>query len=354
LSYGNSFFKNLMTIQHHPTEATTPSHTPFLLQEVLEALNLKPGLTYVDATLGLGGHALAISQQLHLLAKQSATPPKTTLLGIDQDAQAIAIANQHLSPKNNQTPSAIHFQSWQGNYSQLKQALQETQIPLITGGILLDLGVSSLQLDEATRGFSFLRQGPLDMRMSAESDQETAQTLINTWPEKDLAHCFYTYGEERFSHQIAKAICSDRQQTPFTNTTQLAQLIERIYKSQQRHKGIKKEDKHPATRVFQALRIAVNNELTHLEKTLEQLPETLAPQAIVAIITFHSLEDRLVKQWFKQACASCLCPPRWPICQCNQTPTFQPIYKKPLTASPQETNQNPRARSAKLRIYQRL
>ncbi|MCX5921152.1 MAG: 16S rRNA (cytosine(1402)-N(4))-methyltransferase RsmH [Candidatus Melainabacteria bacterium] len=323
-------------------------HQPVLLAAVLNALPIQANKLYVDGTLGLGGHTQAL--MLQAIANH-ASPAQ--FLGIDQDTNALAMATQRLAPLVEEQSTNLNFTTWHGNYSQVPEALAAINAPLITGGILLDLGVSSYQLDTAERGFSFMADGPLDMRMNPLATQ-TASDIINTWGETDLADCFYTYGEERFSRGIARKIVERRTTQPFERTHQLAHLVEGIYRYQQKQGRSKKEGKHPATRVFQALRIAVNEELSHLETTLAVLPSVMAVGATVAIITFHSLEDRIVKQWFKRAMNPCVCPPLMPVCQCQLQPTFRAIVRKPIEADETEKQENPRSRSAKLRIYQRI
>jgi 16S rRNA (cytosine1402-N4)-methyltransferase len=301
------------------TQLTSFIHQPVLLTEVLQALNPQPGKTYVDGTLGGAGHAMA------LLTKE----PLAQLIGFDRDAMALAAAKECL-------PETIRL--IQAPFAELACYLA----PLfITGGILLDLGVSSPQLDQADRGFSFMHNAPLDMRMDQTSDSPTAAELLTTATETQLADWFKQYGEERLAKPIARAIKANLP----THTHALAELCRQTY----RHFRIK-EQQHPATRVFQALRIAVNGELDQLQGVLNQLPGLLAPGARVAIISFHSLEDRIVKQWMVQQAATCVCPPRLPVCQCGKVPTLRVLTKKPIMATTAETTQNPRARSAKLRV----
>lgn len=331
-----------------PLRDNTQQHIPVLLHPILTVFALQPNKLYVDGTLGLGGHTHALLQ--HAL-EQHALPIQW--LGIDQDTNAITMATQRLAPLVTANEATIGFNTWHGNYSQLPEALAAINAPAITGGLLLDLGVSSYQLDTAERGFSFMHNGPLDMRMNPNATQ-TAADILNTWHETDLADCFYQYGEERFSRQIAYKIIQRRTETPFEETHQLATLVEGVYRHQQRQGKSKKENKHPATRVFQALRIAVNAEFEHLQTTLDSLPAVLHNGAIVAIITFHSLEDRLVKHWFKQAINPCCCPPLMPVCQCGLQPTFEAVFRKPIEATVEEQEENPRSRSAKLRVYRRV
>lgn len=311
-------------------------HVPVLCEAIVNAFNLTAGDRFVDGTVGGGGHLAAIGQNTSGLC----------LIGVDQDPAALDAAQTHIQKVL--PDSETHW--FQSNFAHLKAVLAEHQLLPITGGILLDIGVSSHQLDCAERGFSFSKQGPLDMRMNPHH-AITAASILNTWPERELSDLFFQYGEERWSRPIARAIVQDRDHTPFTQTTQLAGLIERIYQS---HRRGKPEAIHPATRVFQALRIAVNQELDVLSTLLSQLPELLAPKARVAVITFHSLEDRIVKQYFKAQACTCICPPDFPICQCQQKPTLKILTAKPIVASSAEIEANPRSRSAKLRVAERL
>jgi 16S rRNA (cytosine1402-N4)-methyltransferase len=278
-------------------------HITVLEEELISGLEIQPGGLYLDTTVGGGGHSDRIL----------AAYPDTHVIAVDRDHQALAAAKQRLAPYGDR----VSF--WQGNF--VDYPAEEQQFT----GVLADLGVSSAQLDQAERGFSFRQEAPLDMRMD-QTQPITAADLLNTAPEKELADIFYYYGEERFSRRIARYIVGHR---PFTTTTQLAQAIARLLPgSRQRI--------HPATRVFQALRIAVNQELTSLEKFLENAPQWLQPQGRIGIISFHSLEDRIVKHRFREA------------------QSLRVLTKKPICPQDEELNQNPRARSAKLRIAERL
>jgi 16S rRNA (cytosine1402-N4)-methyltransferase len=303
-----------------------------LLNEVLAVLNPQPGEIFVDATLGAGGHAEAILQRIQ---------PNGTLYGIDQDPTALALAGERLAGFE------AAFQPLQGNFSHLAELLPEEGKP-ITGGILADIGVSSMQLDQGERGFSFNKEAPLDMRMSPRNPL-TAAEVVNTYPEARLVHIFSEYGEEHMSKTLARRIVQVRAESSFETTTQLAGLISEEYKRHGKHEKI-----HPATRVFQALRIEVNDELGHLQRFLESLPALLAPGARVAVISFHSLEDRIVKQFFQSESRDCICPPRLPVCQCGHRATFKLVKGKPLQATDEEIRANPRSRSAKLRAAVRL
>jgi 16S rRNA (cytosine1402-N4)-methyltransferase len=333
-------------------------HQPVLLQEVLRFWAPPPApptpqaplppllhpLLYVDGTLGMGGHSEGLLQCLH----RCGAPWQW--LGADQDPQALALAQTRLAPLLLPPHQGTYLHA---NYSQL---LQQLGPQAITGGLLLDLGVSSFQLDTPERGFSFSHAGPLDMRMNPQSTAPTAAELLNTMDEATLADWFYTWGEEKLSRPIAKAIVQRRQQAPWQHTAELAALVEAQYKRKGagRTKEGSREKKHPATRVFQALRVVVNDEFGHLEALLGSLPQLLAPQAKVLFLTFHSLEDRCVKRWFTQAIKGCTCPAWFPTCQCGEVGTFKALVSKPFVATEAELAENPRARSAKLRVYERL
>lgn len=310
-------------------------HIPVMLEETLELLNLRPGKTYVDATAGAGGHLLRIA---------SDTGSTSTVYGIDRDLSAIERL-KGLVPGNVQL---IH-----SNYSDMRSKLAELGVHTIDGGIMADLGVSSMQLDEAHRGFSFMRNGPLDMRMD-QSRGETAENLLNTIDERDLADIIFRYGEERFARRIARDIVQHR---PIKTTGQLSAIVANTLRKSQKPKFKRDQgeaSKHPATRTFQAIRIAVNQELQSLEKFLEDACAMLAPGARLVVLTFHSLEDRLVKQFLRSAAVSCVCPPRQPLCTCNKKSQLLIITRKPLVAGGEEVLANVRSRSAKLRAGEKL
>ncbi len=346
-SVTNSFSTNTSDSVLLPVEITgrrgqSFGHQPVLCNEVLGALAIEAGKVYVDATLGAGGHAEAILQTLTQVAGTSSNPlPIPSLIGVDQDPVALNIAKARLESFSAQI---VFVES---NYSTLFEHLPDSLKP-ITGGLLADLGVSSMQLDTGERGFSFSKEAPLDMRMSP-SGRLTASAIVNTYPEAGLVRIFSEYGEEHMSKTVARVIVERRKEKPFETTTQLAALVSELYRQ---HGKVSKI--HPATRVFQALRIAVNDEFGHLERFLESLPALMAPGSRVAIITFHSLEDRIVKQFFQRAAQDCICPPRLPICQCNHRATFKLAKGKPVIATETEIASNPRSRSAKLRSATRL
>jgi 16S rRNA (cytosine1402-N4)-methyltransferase len=292
-------------------------HQPVLLSEVVELLAPEQGGVFVDATLGFGGHTEA------LLNEAEEAGVKIQVLGMDQDQEALRLAHERLGER-------IEY-VWR-NFAQLIPALKERGICQVDG-ILMDIGVSSMQIDTAERGFSYQENGPLDMRMD-QTISITAASILNTWPEHRLATLFWQYGEERLSKKIARAIVEDRRKDPFYETKALSELLVRLYPAHLRYKR-----PHPATRVFQALRIEVNRELAVLEDGMKAALEVLAPGGRLVIITFHSLEDRIVKYGFREAVA---------------TGEFELLNKKPLTASDEEQELNSRSRSAKVRGITRL
>ncbi len=288
------------------------AHLPVLSKEVLEFLRPSSGLTVVDATVGLGGHSLLIAQQL---------VPDGTLIGLDQDETMLALAKSRLE--------GLPVRLIHSSFADLQDVLEALEIDKVDA-ILADLGVCSAQLDDAERGLSFQREGPLDMRLNTESGR-SASDLLRRLPEKDLADLFWQFGEERFSRRIARKIVETRKTQPLQTTTQLADLVRRCIP---RPRG-KPQRIDPATRVFQALRIAVNDELRALERLLAALPQVLKTGGRAAIISFHSLEDRLVKQAFRDR------------------DIYEPLTRKPVQTSEEEVHENPRARSAKLRAAER-
>ncbi|RMF04298.1 MAG: 16S rRNA (cytosine(1402)-N(4))-methyltransferase RsmH [Chloroflexi bacterium] len=304
-------------------------HVSVLLQEVVEALQPRAGGIYIDGTVGAGGHAAAVLR---------ASAPDGRLFGFDQDPQALELARQNLAQFGERV------QLYHANFRQLAALARLHRIPP-ADGILLDLGVSSMQFDQAERGFSFQADGPLDMRMNPQAGP-TAAELVNTLPEAELANLIYRYGEERHSRRIARAIINAR---PIHRTAQLAQVVAGAV----RRKGKPGARKiHPATRTFQALRIAVNHELDVLEQVLPQALGLLKPKGRLAVISFHSLEDRIVKQFFRQEATDCICPPEQPVCTCEHKSIINIITKKPITPGLAEIEVNSRARSAKLRVVE--
>lgn len=304
-------------------------HLPVLLEETLRLLEPKSGEVFIDATLGLGGHAEAILE----------TAGDIQVMGIDQDTEAIGFARKRLA-KFGDRISIVY-----SNFTEIKQVAGDEPID----GILADLGVSSLQFDSGERGFSFRFDAPLDMRMDADSDDPTAADLLADLSQDEIANLIYQYGEERASRKIAKWIVEKRDAgDPITTTRQLASLVERAVK-----KG-KKDKIHPATRTFQALRIAVNREIEILEQFLTDSVDVLKNEGRLAVITFHSLEDRIVKQTFQKLSGKCFCPPRIPQCMCGALKRVEILTRKPIIPSEVEMNENPRSRSAKLRAIKKL
>jgi len=304
-----------------------PPHLPVLYQQIILALRPKSPGRYIDATVGAGGHARGI------LEKSS---PDGCLLGFDLDPQALEIASQRLSDYSGRF-SLIHA-SYTTLLDQLQAAGWES-----SHGIIIDLGVSSMQLDKPEKGFSFLKDGPLDMRFNPHQGT-TAAELVNTLAEAELASLIYRYGEERQSRRIARAICQNR---PFMRTQELAEVIARAA-------GRQAEKIHPATRTFQALRIAVNGELAGLEAFLPQAVRALSSGSRLAVISFHSLEDRIVKQFFRKESTDCLCPPAQPVCTCGHKASIVEINRRPILAEEAEVKENPRARSARLRVAEKI
>lgn len=304
-------------------------HIPVLLNAVLDGLRVEehPAGRFIDGTLGAAGHTTAI-----LKATQSAR-----VLGFDRDTQALAIAAEQLAPFGERAV-LVH-----ANYDQMGKLAPPLGFSAVDG-ILLDLGISSMQVDQAERGFAFRADGPLDMRFDARSTEASAAELVNTLTESALADILYQYGEERDSRRIARAIAAAR---PIHTTKQLAEVIYAAVPAVHRQKI------HPATRSFQALRIVVNDELGALERTLPVALDLLSVGGRLAAISFHSLEDRIVKQFFKREATDCLCPPRQLICTCGHTASVDLITRKPLSADEAETAANPRSRSAQLRIVQK-
>lgn len=304
------------------------SHISVLLPETINSLNIKPNGIYVDGTAGGGGHSLEIAKQL--------TTGK--LIAIDRDPDAVLAASQRL--KDYSCATVVN-----AKFSQVSDVLDDLKIDKIDG-FLLDLGVSSHQLDTGDRGFSYHKDAPLDMRMSQSG--LSAADLVNTLSEKELADIFYKYADEKFSFKIAQKIVAVRENTPITTTFQLAEIISACYPNKF------KRDGHPARKVFQALRIAVNDEFGEEEKALYNGFERLAVDGRFSVITFHSAEDRLVKQIFAEFSKGCTCPPEFPVCVCGNTPKARHITKKPITASDEELKINQRSRSAKLRVIEKI
>ncbi|MDX9850228.1 MAG: 16S rRNA (cytosine(1402)-N(4))-methyltransferase RsmH [Anaerolineaceae bacterium] len=306
---------------------STPPHIPVLYHEIINALAPYSGGLYIDGTLGAGGHAFGIL---------NASTPNGRLLGLDLDPDALVVAKQRLSMFKDRVLIR------QGSYVDMASYAKEIGWFFIDG-IILDLGVSSIQLDTKERGFSFLNDAPLDMRFSAQNGT-TAADLLNTLAENELANIIWKYGEEKNSRKIARIICQNR---PIRTTFELANLVKKAY-------GNRFSQIHPATRTFQAIRIAVNQELQAIEIVLPQAINLLKPGGKLAIISFHSLEDRIVKSFFRTESKDCVCPPDQPICTCKHIKSIKEVNRKPIEASQREVSENPRARSAKLRIVEKL
>lgn len=307
-------------------------HVPVLLEETVSLVDPQPGDLVVDATLGLGGHSQAI---LH-------REPSVTLIGLDQDPEAIAHAREVLSPFGGSV-TIVHT-----NFADIGDALHGLSIDRVNA-ILADLGVSSLQFDSGSRGFSFREDAPLDMRMNPAGEGVTAADLLGSLSEEEIANVIYRLGEERFSRRIARRIVQRREAgDPVATTRDLAELVQRAVPRSAR------ERIHPATKTFQALRIAVNDELAVLEKFLDAAIELLEPWGRLVVISFHSLEDRIVKRTFQRLSGVCQCPPRMPQCQCGAKKLVEILTKKPIVPKAAETDKNPRSRSAKLRAVRKI
>lgn len=306
-------------------------HKPVLLDECIEALAIRPDGIYVDGTLGRAGHSLEIVRRL------------TTgrLIALDRDESALAAARIRLADYMDRV-TLVH-----SNFSRLGEVLRELGIDG-ADGMLFDLGVSSPQLDDAQRGFSYKQDAPLDMRMDTTAAL-TARELVNTASYEELRRILFEYGEERYAPAIARAICREREQMPIETTLQLADIIRSAMPGQ-----ALREKQHPAKRSFQAIRIAVNDELGELEPMLSAAEENLRPGGRLAVITFHSLEDRIVKRKLRELSTGCTCPPEFPVCVCGKKPKMELLTRKPIVSGEQELEKNPRARSAKLRVARKL
>lgn len=307
-------------------------HDTVLKEEAVNGLHIKPNGTYVDCTLGGAGHSELIVSHLE---------EDGCLVGIDQDEQALHYAAQVL---DSYKPNVRLVKN---NFRQIKQVLNDLDIERVDG-FLYDLGVSSPQLDQAERGFSYQHDAPLDMRMNQDVSL-TAEEIINEWSEEELAHIIYRYGEERFSRRIASRIVHKRVDSPIKTTWQLVDIIKASIPARFRREG-----PHPAKRTFQAIRIAVNDELKAFEDSLHAIIPFIAKGGRISVITFHSLEDRICKQFFRSHSQGCTCPPGFPQCVCGHTPELKIINKKPIIPNPEDIEYNRRARSSKLRIAEKL
>jgi len=306
-------------------------HVSVLLDECLDGLNIRPDGIYVDGTLGGAGHSSQIAKRL------------TTgrLIGIDRDQVALKAAGERLAPYSDRV-TLVH-----ANFCEIARVLQDLGIPGVDG-ILLDLGVSSPQLDDGQRGFSYMADAPLDMRMNRE-DALSAYEVVNTWSFEELRRILFDYGEERYAPRIAEAICRRREEKPIETTLELVDVIRGAMPA-----AALREKQHPAKRSFQAIRIAVNDELGSVEKVMADAIPCLNPGGRLAVITFHSLEDRIVKNAMGDAAKGCTCPPNFPVCVCGKKPKVKLVNRKPITSTQEELNANPRARSAKLRVCEKI
>ena len=304
------------------------SHKSIMLEQCIEGLNIKPDGIYVDGTCGGAGHSKEIAKRLS----------GGMLYGLDQDPDAVAVATERLS--------GLPAKVIQTNFREARYALRKENVEKIDG-VLLDLGVSSYQLDTAERGFSYNAEAYLDMRMSKEGP--SAADLVNTLSLQEITDILREYGEEKFAYGIAKKIVAYRETQPITTTTQLSEIVNSAYPAAERRKS-----KNPSRKTFQALRIAVNDELGALKDALEELFDMLNPGGRMCIITFHSLEDRMVKQYFKDLTVSCTCPKEFPVCVCGGKAKGKLVTRKPIEADAQEQEENRRSRSAKLRIIEKL
>ena len=307
------------------------SHRPVLLWECIEGLNIKPDGIYLDGTLGRAGHSLEIARRL------------TTgrLICVDRDQAALNAAEDKLAEVRDRV-ELVH-----GNFAGLNQILDRLNIPGVDG-MLFDLGVSSPQLDDAGRGFSYMAEAPLDMRMDRE-DALTARTVVNQWPQEELRRILFQYGEERYAPAIAAAIVRARGQAPVETTLQLVEIIRSAMPA-----AALREKQHPAKRSFQAIRIAVNAELGAVERMIQQAVPRLRSGGRLAVISFHSLEDRIVKNGLAAFARGCTCPPDFPVCVCGKRPVIRLVNKKPIVSGEDELRENPRARSAKLRVAEKI
>ena len=307
-------------------------HKSVLLQECIDALNIRPDGIYLDGTLGGAGHSSQIARRLTEGGR---------LIGVDRDRTALAAAKERLAPYADRV-TLVH-----SNFAEIDAILDSLGIPAVDG-MLFDLGVSSPQLDDASRGFSYMADAPLDMRMDKD-DVLTAGEVVNTWPQGELRRILYDYGEERYAPQIAAAICRAREKAPVETTLELVDIIRSAMPAQ-----ALREKQHPAKRSFQAIRIAVHDELGAVSRMMQAAVGRLNPGGRLAVITFHSLEDRIVKSEMQQAARGCTCPPEFPVCVCGKKPLVKLVTRKPIVSGPAELEENPRSRSAKLRVAEKL
>ncbi|MDF2546900.1 MAG: rsmH [Anaerosolibacter sp.] len=307
-------------------------HVSVLLHETIHGLNIKSTGVYVDGTLGGAGHASKICEKLD---------SNGTFIGVDQDQEALRVSGERLGKYSNKK-HLVH-----SNFSNIKEVLDELGIPKIDG-MIMDIGVSSYQLDEGSRGFSYMQDAPLDMRMDVTKDF-SASDIVNEYDEEELTRIIYEYGEEKWAKRIANFIIKERNNKPIETTGELVEVIKKAIPAAARRDG-----PHPAKRTFQAIRIEVNNELGILQQTIHDITERLNVGGRICIITFHSLEDRIVKNTFRDLSTACKCPPEYPICRCNGKASLKVITRKPILPSENELEINPRSRSAKLRIAEKV
>ena len=320
-----------MDLEHNVAEDMAYGHKPVLLDECLEALAIRPDGIYLDGTLGRAGHSLEIVRRL------------TTgrLIAVDRDETALEAARERLAPYMEKV-TLVH-----SNFERVGEIVEQLGLPGVDG-MLFDLGVSSPQLDDARRGFSYMHDAPLDMRMD-RSTSLTARDVVNTWSYEELRRILFEYGEERYAPVIAKHICQKRDVSPIETTYELVDIIKGAMPPQ-----ALREKQHPAKRSFQAIRIAVNGELDALPPMLSAAAEHLNVGGRLAVISFHSLEDRIIKKTMQELATGCTCPPNFPVCVCGKTPKMKLITRKPITSGQAELLYNPRARSAKLRVAEKL
>ncbi len=307
-------------------------HETVLLEEAVDVLLPRSGGVYVDATLGGGGHTARLLER---------SAPDGVVIAFDQDESAIA----HAEPLKQRYPDRLTLVK--SNFAQMEERLRALGVTAVDG-VLFDLGVSSPQFDLPERGFSYWHEGPLDMRMDRRQPL-TARDIVNEWDERELARILRDYGEERFAAAIARAVVRARSRKPIETTTELAEIVRAAIPAAARRSG-----PHPARRTFQAIRMAVNDELGALERGLEAAFRALRPGGRLSVITFHSLEDRAVKRMFQTWAQGCICPPEFPVCQCGRRPLGRMVSRKPVTPSSEELERNPRARSAKMRAFEKL
>ena len=306
-------------------------HYSVMLDECIDALNIDPNGIYVDGTLGMGGHSEAIAKRLE----------GGRLISVDRDERAIKRAGERLAPLMGKITLA------HGNFRDLPEILDSLGIDKVDG-MMFDLGVSSPQLDESERGFSYMSDAPLDMRMD-ESESFSAWNVVNQWPEEKIKRILYDFGEERYAPRIAAAIAERRAKAPIDTTFELVDIIKGAMPA-----AALREKQHPAKRSFQAIRIAVNDELEAISRLMEEAVDRLAPGGRIAVISFHSLEDRIIKNSFNSRENGCTCPREFPVCVCGFVPTLKSVTRKPILPSDKELEENPRSRSAKLRVAEKV